>query len=514
MHRVRRLPLWFPAVVAVGVAVMAGAGAAAQPSPPARAHQLALVDRITWGATPRDVAAIAAMGEAGWLQAQLHPPPGDRLPAAVQAQIDALPLSHASTEKLVIDFTAQRQAAAAVADPDGRQAARQALKQAEAEMGAQAVTRSLWRDLYSPDQLKEQMTWFWLNHFNVLAFKDHIRPTMGDYEDQAIRPHALGRFRDLLEATLRQSAMLRYLDNDRNAVGAVNENYARELLELHTMGVGSGYTQADVEALARILTGVGVNLTGRTPNLGSAHRDLYLKTGLFEFNPDRHDFGDKLFLGHRIKGAGLPEVEQALDILSRQPATARHISRELATYFVSDDPPAALVDRMAAAFRRTDGDIAAVLQTLFASREFDASLGTRFKDPIHYVVSAVRLTVGDQVVTNPRPMHGWLRRMNEALYEHPAPDGYPLVSAAWNAPGQMAVRFEIARKIGGGAWVLFTPQGQAAPAPAETARLQQALYANLPQAPLADETRAALGQALTPQEWNTLYLSSPEFMHR
>ena len=512
MHRLRRLSLWSAFTLPLVLAVMAGAAAAAPPT--ATPHQLALVDRITWGATPRDVAAIAAMGETRWLQAQLHPPAGDRLPEAVQAQIDALPLSHASTETMVIDFTAQRQAEAALADPDARQAARQALKQAEAEIGAQAMTRSLWRDLYSPDQLKEQMTWFWLNHFNVLAFKDHIRPVMGDYESEAIRPLALGRFRDLLEATLRHSAMLRYLDNDRNASGQVNENYARELLELHTMGVGSGYTQADVEALARILTGVGVNLTGRTPRLGPAHRDLYVKTNLFEFNPDRHDFGDKVLLGHRIKGAGLPEVEQALDIICRQPATARHISTRLAMYFVSDDPPAALVDRMAATFRRTDGDIAAVLQTLFESREFDASLGTRFKDPIHYVVSAVRLTVGDRVVTNPRPMHAWLRRMNEALYEHPTPDGYPLVSAAWDAPGQMAVRFEIARKIGGGSWVLFAPQGQAAPAPGETARLQQALYANLPSVPLADGTRAALGQALSPQEWNTLYLSSPEFMHR
>ncbi len=124
----------------------------------------------------------------------------------------------------------------------------------------EAQSRSLLRDLYAPDQLREQMTWFWFNHFNVQSSKRDIRAMVGDYEDQAIRPHALGKFRDLLEATLRHPAMLRYLDNDQNAAGRINENYAREIMELHTMGVGSGYTQKDVQELARILTGVGVDL--------------------------------------------------------------------------------------------------------------------------------------------------------------------------------------------------------------------------------------------------------------
>src|SRR6201994_922000 len=177
------------------------------------------------------------------------------------------------------------------------------------------------------------MTWFWLNHFNVHMYKRDIRAMVGDYEDQAIRPRALGRFRDLLEATLRHPAMLRYLDNAENAAGRINENYAREIMELHTLGVGSGYTQKDVQELARILTGVGVNLTPDGPKVRPALRSQMVRDGLFVFNPNRHDYGDKIFLGHRINGRGLAEVDQALDILSRAPATSRFISRKLALFF-------------------------------------------------------------------------------------------------------------------------------------------------------------------------------------
>ncbi len=177
---------------------------------------------------------------------------------------------------------------------------------------------------------------------------------VGDYEDQAIRPHALGKFRDLLEATLRHPAMLRYLDNDQNAAGHINENYAREIMELHTMGVGSGYTQKDVQELARILTGVGIRPEARAAEAQARNGSSSTSaTGLFEFNPNRHDFGDKVFLGHTIKGSGFAEVEQALDILAASPATAHHVSQQLATYFVGDNPPPALVDRMAATFQRS-----------------------------------------------------------------------------------------------------------------------------------------------------------------
>ena len=308
--------------------------------------------------------------------------------------------------------------------------------------------------------------------------------------------------------------MLRYLDNDQNAAGRINENYARELMELHTLGVGSGYTQKDVQELARILTGVGVDVRPETPRLKPGYEGLYLRDGLFEFNPNRHDFGDKVFLGHTITGSGFGEVEEALDILARDPATARHISRQLAVYFVSDDPPSGLVDAMAQTFRRSDGDIAAVLRTLFHARAFEASLGARFKDPIHYAVSAVRLAYDGRAIVNAQPISGWLNRMAEGLFNHETPDGYTMAAAAWNGPGQLAVRFEIARQIGGGPAGLFKPDVPSAVEAPAFPVLQNALYYQALGRALSSATTAALSQARSAQEWNSLFLASPEFMNR
>src|SRR5262249_11697628 len=152
--------------------------------------------------------------------------------------------------------------------------------------------------------------------------------------------------RDLLMATLRHPAMLRYLDNADNAAGHINENYAREIMELHTMGVGSGYTQNDVEALARILTGAGIDLRPDNPKLPPERQPLLVRDGAFEFNPARHDFGDKVLLGTTIKSSGFAEIQQVVDLLCARPATAQHVSRQIAIYFVADDPPKALTDRM------------------------------------------------------------------------------------------------------------------------------------------------------------------------
>jgi len=285
-------------------------------------------------------------------------------------------------------------------------------------------------------------------------------------------------------------------------------------MELHTMGVGSGYTQKDVQELARILTGVGVNLAPTAPNLKPEYRALYIRAGLFEFNPNRHDFGDKTFLGHEIHGSGFGEVEQALDILCQQPATARHISSQIATYFMGDSPPPAVVDRMAQTFQRSDGDIAQVLNVMIRSREFTASLGQGFKDPMHYALSAVRLAYDDQVILNAQPMLGWLNRMAEGLYTHETPDGYPMTAAAWNGPGQMAIRFEIARQVGSGSAGLFKPDGPGAVDHPAFPRVENALYYQGLSQTLSAPTKTALGQAVSPQDWNTLFLSSPEFMRR
>jgi uncharacterized protein (DUF1800 family) len=210
----------------------------------------------------------------------------------------------------------------------------------------------------------------------------------------------------------------------------------------------------------------------------------------------------------------LAEVDAALDLLARHPSTARFVSRKLASYFVSDTPPDALVDQMAKRFLATDGNIAEVLHTMIASPAFTASLGSKFKDPTHYVVSAVRLAYDDKIVLNAGPMLNWLNRMGEAPYGHQTPDGYSLTRAAWASPGQMTTRFEIAKAIGSGNAGLFKASG---PQPAERAafpQLANALYYQYWQSLVSPATRAALDAAASPQDWNTYLLASPEFMAR
>ncbi|MBO0756052.1 MAG: DUF1800 domain-containing protein [Bradyrhizobiaceae bacterium] len=477
------------------------------------ARDLGLVDVVTWGVTPTAMSAFQTAGREKWLQSQLHPTPNTPLPEAAQSQIDALPLIQRSEFELATTFEAEARAANQLTDPDQRASAQQAYRQAMTDVAKQAATRTILRALYAPDQLRERMTWFWFNHFNIHQFKGTLRILVGAYEDKAIRAHALGRFRDLLEATLRDPAMLRYLDNADNAAGHINENYAREIMELHTMGVGSGYSQKDVEELARILTGVGIDLKPEDPKLKPELQSQLVRDGLFEFNPARHDYGDKIFLGQIIKGRGFGEVEQALDILCHHPATARHISRQIAMYFVADDPPAALVERMSQTFTQSDGDIPSVLDTLFHSSEFTASLGTRFKDPVRYVLSAVRLAYDSKVIVNTGPIQNWFNRLAEGLYNHQTPDGYSMTSTTWSGPGQMMNRFEIARQIGSSSSGLFKPLEPDAPELPAFPLLQNSLYFFGLRQTLGDATKAALDKAVSPQEWNMLLLSSPEFMY-
>lgn len=470
-----------------------------------------LVDRITWGRTSESVAEAKRLGPDRWLKQQLRPAAEAALPAPVQAQIDAMRISREPMTQIAVAMEAQAKAANTTQDPTARLAAQTAYGKASYDLRYQAAARSLLRDLYSPNQLQEQMTWFWFNHFNVQADKRDIRSMIADYEDQAIRPHALGKFKDILKAADLHPAMLRYLDNDQNAVGHVNENYAREVLELHTMGVGSGYTQKDVEEMARVLTGLGVSLSSNPPNLKPEQQALYVRRGLMEFNPARHDFGEKVVLDRKITGAGLSEFENALDALAREPATAKHVSTKLALYFMNDAPPR-LVDKMSATFLRSDGDIAEVLSVLFHSPEFEASLGKKMKDPIHYAVSAVRLAYDGKPIANTNPMRGWLDRLGQALYCRDTPDGYPLEDAAWSGPGQLASLFEVARQVGVSSGGLFKPDGgEEQPA---FPQLQNALFYADTQSKLSAETRATLAQARSAAEWNTLFLSSPEFLHR
>jgi uncharacterized protein (DUF1800 family) len=501
---------WIAAFGALASAPALGGDAVAS----LNARQLALLNRVTWGVNPSDAREFARLGERRWLELQLKPSAKDRLPAAAQSQIDGFEILNEPMTLIVMNAQAKQDGAKELTDPEQKKAFHQAYENDLNTAFHQAEARSILRDLYSPDQLKEQMTWFWFNHFSVQASKANIRAMVGDYEERALRPHALGRFRTLLEATLRHPAMLRYLDNADNAAGHINENYAREIMELHTLGVGSGYTQKDVQELARILTGVGIDTHEGNPRMPPALESQLVRDGLFEFNPKRHDYGDKVFLGHAIKGRGFGEVEEALDLLARNPATARHISKELAVYFVSDSPPESLTRRMSAAFTRSDGDIAEVLRVMFHSPEFEASLGTKFKDPAHYVLSSVRLAYDDRVVLNTNPIQGWFTRLGEGLYGRETPDGFPMTADYWNGPGQLETRFEIAQKIGAGGAGLFKRDAPGAADQPGFPVFQNALYFGGLADTLGPATRAALTKASSPQDWNALFLSSPDFMHR
>ena len=486
-------------------------------APALAADDLALVSRLSWGETAK-ADTLGGQTAQAWLAAQLHPGDDDALPPDIKAQVDALEISHTSMVDLNKEVRGLQKAANAVKGTPDFDAANKAYQQKLNDLSRQAQVRSLLRDLYSKNQLKEQLTWFWMNHFNVFANKGEIRAQLADYED-TIRAHALGRFGDLLAATVMHPAMLQYLDNAQNAAGHINENYAREIMELHTLGVGSGYTQQDVQELARILSGLGVNLTGEPPK-GRPKKGDYRGKDLTLFNPDRHDFGDKTFLGMKIEGDGLDEMQKALDNLVLQPPTAHFVSRQLAQYFCCDAPPERLVNAMAATWKQTNGDIASVLRTLFASRDFRASLGHKFKDPIHWTLSALRATVGDNTIVNEQPILNWLNRMGEPLYGHETPDGYPLTEGAWAGPGEMATRFEIARQIGVGPPQLYQPQPdptQPPPAPPPKMpppALEQSPYYQAVAPTLSPATTNAIAQGTNPADRNMLYLSSPEFMRR
>jgi len=293
----------------------------------------------------------------------------------------------------------------------------------------------LMRALYGERQLLEVMTDFWFNHFNVYLNKDADQYLVTAYERDVIRAHALGKFRDLLVATAQSPAMLFYLDNwvsmgpkspaavaankgkPGQALSGLNENYGRELMELHTLSVNGGYTQHDVTELARVLTG----WTIQPLEQGAA----------FQFDPKKHDPGDKLVLGVVVPENGVNEGMQVLDMLAHDPNTARFISKKLAMRFVADDPPPVLVDRLAQKFLATDGDIREVLRTLFKSPEFWAikAYGAKVKTPFEFVISSLRATATD--LNNPGPLLGTLNKMGMPPYQMVPPTGYSMTGSTW-----------------------------------------------------------------------------------
>jgi uncharacterized protein (DUF1800 family) len=470
------------------------------------------LDRVTYGVTAETLATYERLGRRRFLEVQLL---GDHsLPPAIAEQIDHLEIEGRDGASLLLEVSAAQKRINALPTPAQKDEARKALNERANQLVYEAARRHVLRAIYGEDQLREQLVWFWLNHFSVFAQKANVRWTVADYEEHAIRPHVLGHFRDLVLATVTHPAMLQYLDNAQNAKGHVNENYARELLELHTLGVGAGYTQHDVEELARVLTGVGVDQDGAPPKLKADLQPLYVRRGGFEFNPARHDAGDKVLLGRKISGHGFAEVEEAVDIITRQPACARFVARKLATYFVGDDPPRSLVDALAKVFARTNGDLTQVMRALLTSHEMASSLGLQLKDPMHFVISAFRLAYDDRPIANAHPVINALNSLGEPLYGRPTPDGYPLGANDWASSGQLSRRFEVARNIASGNGGLFEPENGTPSTITGFPRLASRLYFDLVEPSLSATTRQAFERAATQQEWNTYLLASPEFNHR
>jgi uncharacterized protein (DUF1800 family) len=454
-----------------------------------------VLSRLTFGARPGDFERVKQMGVAAFINQQLDPDQIDN--TALIARLKRLPTLNMATPVIIEQYKPPRPAAspspaAKIAENSisqtpnltspsqeaGRMTAPQSAmpnemqmdaKKDPAEMSAtpQASPRptpppknpqmvvtelqraKLLRAVYSEQQLFEVMVDFWENHFSIFANKDDDRYLLTAFDRETIRPFAMGRFRDLLGATAHSPAMLFYLDNWRSSVprpypargdkpagidGGFNENYARELLELHTLGVDGGYTQKDVQEVARCLSG----WTIQKPN----------EQGLFLYRPGLHDDGEKVVLGRRIlPGGGIADGERVLDILATHPATARFIATKLARRFISDDPPPLVIDRAAAVFLKTDGSIRETLRAIVTSPEFFslAAYRAKVRTPLEYVAAAMRAlnaeTDGD------RPVLDAIARMGQPLFGRITPDGYPDRADIWLSSGTMVARFNFASAL-------------------------------------------------------------------
>ena len=468
------------ATFAVTAAVPAHPGSPAFPAPTADEAAIThVLNRIAFGPRPGDVEAVKAMGLQAYIDQQLHP---ERIQdSGLTARLAGLTTLTMSSRQISDQFEQpllearrdrkQDQAAPAPEGAPAQAAMPDPVQQRANRVLVELSEQKMLRAIYSERQLEEVLTDFWFNHFNVDARKGPERFMLTEYERETIRPHVLGKFRDLLEATAKSPAMLFYLDNwmsadpngphpaaqaarvfrgrfgqpilmpplarvapqGKNAPKGLNENYGRELMELHTLGVDGGYTQKDVTEVARAFTG----WTIETPRLG----------GSFRFEPRLHDEGPKVVLGRTVHAGGQNDGEQVLDILAKHPSTAHFIAMELVRRFVSDTPPPALVDRAARRFSDTDGDLREVMRTILTSPELlspDAYLA-KVKTPFEFVVSAMRATAADMAGDNAAmPLVRAMQQLGMPLYMCQPPTGYKDTADAWINTGALVARMNFA----------------------------------------------------------------------
>jgi uncharacterized protein (DUF1800 family) len=351
-----------------------------------------LLSRAAYGPWPGDLDRAREVGSEEWVEEQLHPEDIDDTPCDLRARRFET-IHH---------------------DPGT------CYEYKKPVLREEIARHTLLRAIYSRRQLFEVMVGFWSDHLNIDLEKGDCIYLKPSDDRLVIRAHALGRFRDLIRASATSPAMLVYLDGKENKKATPhdvpNENYARELMELHTLGVHGGYNQRDVYEVARCLTGWRLRTGWRK--------------GTVYFDPALHDDGEKLVLGHRISaGYGEGDLEQVIEVVCNHPSTARHIATKLVRRFVSDDPPESLVERTARVFTRTGGDIKAMLRTVLLSEEFNAARGAKLKRPFHFIVSSLRALGADTHAH--KPLIDYLSRMGQGLFQHPTPDGYPDDAAPW-----------------------------------------------------------------------------------
>ena len=445
---------------------------------------LHLLNRTGFGPRPGELELVRRIGFDRYVEQQLHPEKIDDSAAEAElADLDSLRLSTAEIlqkyppPQLVARQAGMRPDQANQARPgnnamtdEARANQREMLRKIMSlydEQGLRNINvllqelqaQKLVRAVSSRRQLQEVMVDFWFNHFNVYWPKGQVRMTGTEYEMKAIRPHVLGKFKDLVAATAKSPAMLFYLDNFLSMAPAarppadgaddgmfanllrqrkpgINENYARELMELHTLGVDGGYTQKDVQEVARCFTGWTVE--------GGVGGGLFLG-GSFVFRDWMHDKGEKVVLGQRIPaGGGIEDGEKVIDILVHHPSAARFVSRKLVRRFVSDQPPEPLVERVAAVYTRTDGDIREMVRMIVTSPEFYSPevYRAKVKSPFELVASAIRVLDGS---TNGSPsIAQWVARMGEPLYSSQPPTGYPDRADTWVNTGALIERLNFA----------------------------------------------------------------------